>query len=1081
MNHSKGIRWGMPAFFILCCLLPGLGWAQSASGEKLIEQFISEENFTAADSLIQERIALFTTRKQWDSLASYPEFIGKVEAAKSNAETAVAKSKEFIETLKQNEAGNRTLYKAYISLNDLYIALGDDEGSVVAAKEALDYAEQTTDITGEELGRVHYVIGGNYYALYELDNAISYFRESASAYESDPEARKDWLSDAYNGVAVSMWTLNKLDSANVYYDKAIAAAEASDLESYRRIYYINAFKFNQALVVDGQGKLSEAIVIKQDVIKNLQKIIDESPNDSLVDRTKWLHATAISNLATFYHDTGYLTKAYEMLKYAYKKKEEVLEANSPRLVSNLAQIATSEFELREFDKSIASANRALEMLKELPSDYLSVEADVIYAQARAYEAKGDIEKARELYEESEAIYKKAYPDDFSREYIVMLRNYALFLAQNGEPEKAISLFSKAYEYVEENDGKDNITQLSNLLTLSEVHYRSKNFAMAEEWAQKANEYLNTKLQTASSQIDSIQVQYNRPAITLLEVQSKYQLEDNKDVEFLIEELAKIDQAVKILEQRKTTTFNLGDINSLLAEYKKLNGFAKQLSYDLYELTGDESYLEKIMSLQESGIYNRIRTKFNIKNDVAFADIPNAVFTREKALKNELSSAMEDSETSTINTYFEADAQWNAFKDSLEQHFPKYYNMRYGSIIQPLDGIQKNIPAGTIVVRYLFIGDDLYAFVVSEENKALVPMASDGLSENILALTESNFDVEQIGPILYTLYEQLWKPIENKVSSEKIIIVPDGILFNLSFETLTSAQISSFQELATTSLLAKHDISYNYSLLLMNGEQKTIDYSNNFVAFAPQFTEKMKEDYEIAITDSASVDKTYLSLIPQPFSADIAKEYSKRFSGDAFLNEKSTKQIFTDKAREHKIIHIGTHAESNNISPELSRLIFAKDADGDSDPDDNYLYTYEIYNQNLSSNLAILTACETGKPTYQAGEGMISLAHAFNYAGSESILTSLWKIDEESSAKIIESFYEYLSQSESKDAALRKAKLDYLATAQGRTAAPQYWAGLVLMGDAQPIELKRSTSIWYWIAGLGVLVLLFVFLRKRKAS
>ena len=64
---------------------------------------------------------------------------------------------------------------------------------------------------------------------------------------------------------------------------------------------------------------------------------------------------------------------------------------------------------------------------------------------------------------------------------------------------------------------------------------------------------------------------------------------------------------------------------------------------------------------------------------------------------------------------------------------------------------------------------------------------------------------------------------------------------------------------------------------------------------------------------------------------------------------------------------------------------------------------------MSSNLAILTACETGKPTYQAGEGMISLAHAFNYAGSESILTSLWKIDEQSSAVIIESFYKYLKK------------------------------------------------------------------------
>ena len=74
-------------------------------------------------------------------------------------------------------------------------------------------------------------------------------------------------------------------------------------------------------------------------------------------------------------------------------------------------------------------------------------------------------------------------------------------------------------------------------------------------------------------------------------------------------------------------------------------------------------------------------------------------------------------------------------------------------------------------------------------------------------------------------------------------------------------------------------------------------------------------------------------------------------------------------------------------------------------------------------MAILTACETGLPSYQPGEGMISLAHAFNYAGSKSILTSLWQIDEHSSAEILDSFYGYLENGLPKDEALRNAKLD----------------------------------------------------------
>ena len=114
--------------------------------------------------------------------------------------------------------------------------------------------------------------------------------------------------------------------------------------------------------------------------------------------------------------------------------------------------------------------------------------------------------------------------------------------------------------------------------------------------------------------------------------------------------------------------------------------------------------------------------------------------------------------------------------------------------------------------------------------------------------------------------------------------------------------------------------------------------------------------------------------------------------------------------------------------------------------------------------------------------MISLAHAFNYAGSESILTSLWKIDEESSAKIVTLFYDNLAEGMPKDEALRKAKLSYIATAEGRTAAPQYWAGLVLIGDTAPIDLNQGVAWWwYLLAGIIAIVLLILIIQYRRQT
>jgi len=371
-------------------------------------------------------------------------------------------------------------------------------------------------------------------------------------------------------------------------------------------------------------------------------------------------------------------------------------------------------------------------------------------------------------------------------------------------------------------------------------------------------------------------------------------------------------------------------------------------------------------------------------------------------------------------------------------------------------------------------------VIGEKTKHIFKLNQDNLAGHITKTTSDSLSFEAGSKVLHQLYNSLWKPFEDKVITEHVIIIPDRELFNLSFDILTPKPIQSYADLAKNSLLARHFISYNYSLLLVNQSESTTDFNDNFIAFVPEFNDKMKEEYKISITDSLALDKTYLTLLPQPFCLELAKTSTELFNGTSFLNEQSTKQVFVNSAKEHKIIHIGTHAESNNLSPELSRMVFAKPVIETNTEEDNYLFVYEIYNCNLSSNLAILTACETGKPTWQPGEGMISLAHAFNYAGSESILTSLWKIDEKSSAKIVKLFYYQLARGLSKDKALQMAKLQYLNSENGRTLSPKYWAGLILIGDTLPVPISTSNNRLIWAFGLLVLVALgFYLLSKRQ--
>ncbi len=757
-----------------------------------------------------------------------------------------------------------------------------------------------------------------------------------------------------------------------------------------------------------------------------------------------------------------------------------MEADDPKIMISLIILGEAKMGLKDYKQAGEYLDKALEMIRKDPHSQFYWHAVALVSRASVYDELGDPVNAEKLYDESEALYKKSLQGQYTKDYLDEFIEISLFYAKIGKPEKALRMAKEAYDYVKNSSFKNTIQEFHHVVNMAEVHYLSENY---DESLKFCDEGLSMSLDMArgtNSIVDSIQIDSRKPKAILIRARSQYELSDNKDEEFLKNLLTEIENGIGILEQRRSIISSFEDINVMISENSELFNFAKKIRLDLYNLTNQKDYLADILSIHESSIYSRIRSRLDIKKNIEFADLPQSVLKREKLLKDQISVTLTEASNNPnpMKNFFEATSSWNDFLDSLKISHPRYYKMRYATVEEPLDNLQSNIAENTTVVRYMFIDRDLFAFVIDTTNLRMVPLQYETVYDHVDKLGITWTDLKETKNLLHELYLQLWKPLEAFVNSEKVIIIPDGKLFNLSFEMLTPTKIESYEELSENSLLASHSISYNYSLLLFDEARKRVDYSKNFVAFVPEFNGKMKREYQLAITDSVDLDKTYLTLLPQPFTLELAKHFTKRFEGRSFLNENASKQVFENSAKEHKIIHIGTHAENNNVSPELSRLVFAKNPSGSTQANDNYLFTYEIYNQNLSSNLAILTACETGKPTYQAGEGMISLAHAFNYAGSESMLTSLWKIDEQSSSVIIRSFYNYMSDGLSKDEALRKSKLDYIASAEGRTIAPQYWAGLVLMGDTAAIEFNRSGNWVYWLIGVLVVLILVYFLIKR---
>ena len=179
----------------------------------------------------------------------------------------------------------------------------------------------------------------------------------------------------------------------------------------------------------------------------------------------------------------------------------------------------------------------------------------------------------------------------------------------------------------------------------------------------------------------------------------------------------------------------------------------------------------------------------------------------------------------------------------------------------------------------------------------------------------------------------------------------------------------------------------------------------------------------------------------------------------------TKRNFNKKAPAYGVLHLSTHASSGDYV-KASNLSFYDDT----------MFLNEFYSLDLNTNLVVLSACETAIGEFQRGEGIVSLARGFFYAGVESIVTTLWKLDDKSSLELMPAFYGNMKAGMTKDVALQKAKLNFLNNNQDFRAHPLYWASFVPVGNMEILEISpQKTNFWVWILlGLAIFSSSFIF-------
>jgi CHAT domain-containing protein len=335
---------------------------------------------------------------------------------------------------------------------------------------------------------------------------------------------------------------------------------------------------------------------------------------------------------------------------------------------------------------------------------------------------------------------------------------------------------------------------------------------------------------------------------------------------------------------------------------------------------------------------------------------------------------------------------------------------------------------------------------------------------------------------YSLYQTFILPVEDQIKGKKLLIIPDGELGYIPFEALLTAMPSgeTMDYRGLPYLIYKYRTNYSYSGTLFFNDVSEREVSDRkLIAFAPTY-ENMGE----INSDKFPANREYSTfLVPLRFISGEIQNISAIVECDKYEGFAATEKVFKEEAPHYDILHLAMHTLINDENPMYSQLVFTLNNDTLED-NDGLLNAYEIFNMQLSARMTVLSACNTGYGKLQKGEGIMSMARGFIFAGVPSIIMTLWAVEDQSGSILMSKFYQNLVEGLEIDEALQEAKLQYLHDADQLSAHPYLWSGYVSIGSTDAMikpGIGKLYQLLIAIVGLGVLLLLFFRLRKRKSK
>ena len=1003
------------------------------------------------------------------------------------------------------------IVEIYYDISNSYHGKGD-------LNKRWEYLEKSLEWCIRIFGRDHlkvaitYVRMGDFYVDRNFqDKALEYFYKALNMREKLLGEEDLIVIQTYKDLAIHYNNAGNFSKQRIYLNKALRIQRNTLGDTHLQtgytyndlgVYYMDIARYDSAIIYFEKAK---------QIYKHAKR---------------WRgYGTIWFVIGECYAHLSRLAKALEHFEIALSIGLEHFDTNSYVVSESYNNIAYYHQIRGDYDKALIYHNEALDIrLKvwekdQYTADRMSTRRTLGNSYnniGSCYEAKGDYDKALEYHRKSYAIwYKKKYNTSYNYEHMGKCHlkkgavDSALYYYKKAllirikkhkeqHPFVASNYNSIGHCYKRKDDHVNALKYYEKALRIRLNVLGSKHTSVAtsyddlgvyyagyEDWNKALyyfqnalialvpdfnndNVYSNPSLKNTYSKIYLLKILANKA--TALE---RFYKEEGKKIENLKFSFQTWQLAVNLIDTIRRS-YSKGAKQDLMNRYFKVYEGATRVANQLYKEEGNTLHQYQAFRFTEKSKAVLLAEALQESEALRFADIPDSLLKKERALKIDLSHCdaqlqkrklqKEDYYTNLIqeleNRFFNLNREYETLVKHFEKEYPDYYRLKYDLTVASVQDVQQELLGDqSALVEYLLGDSSLFIFAITANDYKVLELPKDSLEKQLQKIQSfltdrSHHNAEAYHKCAWQLYKKIFEPVQNWLNSteqsyQKLIIIPDGALAQIPFEALLTEAPRSSKEAAYPPsyknlpyLLQEYQISYGYSAtLLIRDKNKTPGKTlGKYVAFA--FSDKH--------TLEQNKNKKELSETEREL-----KTIDTCFNGKSYLGYQASESNFKSETAGYRMIHLAMHGKADTTEGYNPHIVFRTENDT---AEDGKLYLHELYNMKLNARLVTLSTCVTGSGKLEKGEGLMSLSRAFAYARVPSVVTALWNVDDDAAPKLMNYFYKGLSKGLSKDAALRDAKLRYMEGVEHPyRATPYYWADFVLIGDPEAIKMDKKHS------------------------